>query len=350
MVYLWQRKSFKMAIILQYKSESKPDLSLLLKLTKHDMGRINENILSHTGSHVKTIPQVANYLIDSGGKRIRPMLMVAAAKMCGYKGDAHIIIATAIEFLHTATLLHDDVVDDSDTRRGKQAARKIWGNENSVLVGDFLLARTFNMMVKTGSLECLNSLSGAAVTISEGEIMQLAAAKNTATTEDHYLKIVHAKTAALFESACEMGAMIANADETHRAALHAFGHNLGIAFQLVDDALDFGNGAGLESQLDKNIGDDFREQKITLPIIFAYREGTKEERKFWDRTLRKGDQKPGDLEHAIALLAKYDTLNKTKDRAKHYASKAIQAIALFPKSSMRTALEQTVAFCIAREI
>ncbi|NRB13465.1 MAG: polyprenyl synthetase family protein [Rhizobiales bacterium] len=313
------------------------------------MGRVNENILSHTGSHVKTIPQVANYLIDSGGKRIRPMLMLAAAQLCGYQGDHHIVISTAIEFLHTATLLHDDVVDDSDMRRGKQAARKIWGNENSVLVGDFLLARTFNMMVKTGSLECLNSLSGAAVTISEGEIMQLAAAKNTSTTEDHYLKIIHAKTAALFESACEMGAMISDASEEQRQALHSFGHNLGIAFQLVDDALDFGGGSGLGAQLDKNIGDDFREQKITLPIIFAYREGSMDERNFWDRTLKHGDQKDGDLEHAISLLAKYDTLNKTKLRAEHYASKAVQALALFPESEMRTALEQTVAFCIARE-
>lgn len=338
-----------MAVILQYNNDKKPDLSLLLELTKHDMGRVNENIFSHTGSHVKTIPQVANYLIDSGGKRIRPMLMIAAANMCGYKGDHHIVIATAIEFLHTATLLHDDVVDDSDQRRGKQAARKIWGNENSVLVGDFLLARTFNMMVKTGSLECLSSLSGAAVTISEGEIMQLAAAKNTSTTEDHYLKIIHAKTAALFESACEMGALISDVSEEKRQALHAFGHNLGIAFQLVDDALDFGNGGGITAKLDKNIGDDFREQKITLPIIFAYREGTEEERIFWDRTLRNGDQNDGDLEHAITLLAKYDTLNKTKQRAEHYASKAIQALALFPKSDMRTALEQTVAFCIARE-
>lgn len=339
-----------MAVILQYKKDSKPDLSLLLDLTKHDMGRVNENILSHTGSHVKTIPQVANYLIDSGGKRIRPMLMIAASQMCGYDGDHHIVISTAIEFLHTATLLHDDVVDDSDVRRGKQAARKIWGNENSVLVGDFLLARTFNMMVKTGSLECLNSLSGAAVTISEGEIMQLAAAKNTSTTEDHYLKIIHAKTAALFESACEMGAMISGASDEQRQALHAFGHNLGIAFQLVDDALDFGNGSGLEAQLDKNIGDDFREQKITLPIIFAYREGDKEERKFWNRTLKDGDQQDGDLEFAIGLLAKYNTLKKTKLRAEHYASKAVQALALFPKSDIRTALEQTVAFCIAREI
>ncbi|MCJ8323143.1 MAG: polyprenyl synthetase family protein [Hyphomicrobiales bacterium] len=322
---------------------------MLLALTKHDMGRVNENILSHTGSHVKTIPQVANYLIDSGGKRIRPMLMLAAAQLCGYQGDHHIVISTAIEFLHTATLLHDDVVDDSDMRRGKQAARKIWGNENSVLVGDFLLARTFNMMVKTGSLECLNSLSGAAVTISEGEIMQLAAAKNTSTTEDHYLKIIHAKTAALFESACEMGAMISDASEEQRQALHSFGHNLGIAFQLVDDALDFGGGSGLGAQLDKNIGDDFREQKITLPIIFAYREGSMDERNFWDRTLKHGDQKDGDLEHAISLLAKYDTLNKTKLRAEHYASKAVQALALFPESEMRTALEQTVAFCIARE-
>lgn len=338
-----------MGAILQYKKTSRPDLALLLALTKHDMGRVNENILSHTGSHVKTIPQVANYLIDSGGKRIRPMLMLAAAQLCGYQGDHHIVISTAIEFLHTATLLHDDVVDDSDMRRGKQAARKIWGNENSVLVGDFLLARTFNMMVKTGSLECLNSLSGAAVTISEGEIMQLAAAKNTSTTEDHYLKIIHAKTAALFESACEMGAMISDASEEQRQALHSFGHNLGIAFQLVDDALDFGGGSGLGAQLDKNIGDDFREQKITLPIIFAYREGSMDERNFWDRTLKHGDQKDGDLEHAISLLAKYDTLNKTKLRAEHYASKAVQALALFPESEMRTALEQTVAFCIARE-
>src|SRR6476659_7982159 len=246
------------------------------------MERVNGTILSRTGSQVTMIPEVANHLIESGGKRLRPMLTLATAGLSRYQGEGHIKPAASVEFKHTATLLHDAVVDESDMRRGKVAARIKWGNEASVLVGDFLLGQAFKMMVEVGSLRALEILSSAAAVIAEGEVMQLAVAKNTATTEDEYLSVIRAKTAELFAAACEVGPALGARPKDEQSACRSFGMNLGIAFQLVDDALDYG---GKAAKLGKNVGDDFREGKITLPVVLSYRRGSEPERAFWRRTL-----------------------------------------------------------------
>src|SRR5579871_3610534 len=279
------------------------------------MALVNQTILSRTGSEVTMIPEVANHLISSGGKRLRPMLTLAAAGLCGYAGDGHIKLAAAIEFMHTATLLHDDVVDESDMRRGKLAARMLWGNEASVLVGDFLLDQAFKMMVEVGSMRALEILSSAACVIAEGEVMQLAAAKNTATTEDEYLSVIRAKTAELFAAACEVGPAIGGLSKDEQAACRSFGMNLGVAFQLVDDALDYG---GKTAKLGKNVGDDFRDGKITLPVVLSFRRGSDSERVFWRRTLEDGDATDSDLETAVSLMNKHRALEDTIKRARHY--------------------------------
>lgn len=320
-------------------------VNALVQLTRADMERVNAMILSRTGSDVTMIPEVANHLIESGGKRLRPMLTLATAALSGYRGDGHIKLAASVEFMHTATLLHDDVVDASEMRRGKLAARMLWGNEASVLVGDFLLGQAFKMMVEVGSLQCLDVLSTAAAVIAEGEVMQLGAAKNTATTEDEYLAVIRAKTAALFAAASEVGPIVAGLDRTAQAAARSYGTNLGVAFQLVDDALDYG---GASAQLGKNVGDDFREGKITLPVVLAYRRGSDEERAFWQRTLTRGEIGDKDLDRAVAIMKSHRSLEDTIDRARHYGAMAKDALALFPSSPLRTALEDVVEFCVAR--
>ena len=291
------------------------------------------------------IPEVANHLISSGGKRLRPMLTLAMASLTGYSGDGHIKLAAAVEFMHTATLLHDDVVDESEMRRGRLAARMLWGNEASVLVGDFLLGQAFKMMVEVGSLRALEILSNAAAVIAEGEVMQLGAAKNTATTEDEYLAVIRAKTAELFAAACEVGPVLTNRPKAEQAACRSFGMNLGIAFQLVDDALDYG---GKAAKLGKNVGDDFREGKITLPVVLSFRRGSESERGFWTRTLEQGEVADSDLETAIGLMTKHRALEDTIKRAQHYGAIARDALALFPASAMKQALEEAVEFCTAR--
>ena len=317
----------------------------LVGLTRTDMERVNAMILSRTGSQVTMIPEVANHLISSGGKRLRPMLTLATAALCGYQGEGHVKLAASVEFMHTATLLHDDVVDQSDMRRGKLAARKLWGNEASVLVGDFLLGQAFRMMVEVGSLRALDILSTAAAVIAEGEVMQLAAAKNTETTEDEYLAVIRGKTAELFAAACEVGPVIAGSSKGEAAACRSYGLNLGIAFQLVDDALDYGGSAG---QLGKNVGDDFREGKITLPVVLSFRRGHESERAFWRRTLQDGEASERDLEEAQALMRKHGALADTIERARHYAKMAKDALGLFPASPMKQALNDAVDFCVAR--
>jgi octaprenyl-diphosphate synthase len=254
-------------------------------------------------------------------------------------------LAASVEFMHTATLLHDDVVDESDMRRGKIAARIKWGNEASVLVGDFLLGQAFRMMVEVGSLRALDILSAAATVIAEGEVMQLAAAKNTETTEDEYLAVIRGKTAELFAAACEVGPVIAGRPKAEQAACRSYGMNLGIAFQLVDDALDYG---GKAATLGKNVGDDFREGKITLPVVLSFRRGTDEERAFWKRVLEQGEIEDKDLEQAIAIMRRHRALEDTVERARHYGAMARDALALFPSSPMKQALLDTVDFCIAR--
>src|SRR3979411_1509194 len=257
------------------------------------MERVNATILSRTGSDVSMIPAVANHLISSGGKRLRPMLTLAMARLGAYAGAGHIKLAAAVEFMPTATVLHDDVVDESEMRRGKLAARMLWGNEASVVVGDFLLGQAFKMMVEVASLRALEILSLAAAVIAEGEVMQLGNAKNTATTEDEYLAVIRAKTAELFAAACEVGPAIAGRSKDEQAACRSYGLNLGIAFQLVDDALDYG---GKSAKLGKNVGDDFREGKITLPVVLSFRRGSENERAFWNRTLGSGSVQDGDLD------------------------------------------------------
>jgi octaprenyl-diphosphate synthase len=333
------------AVVIPFESQPAPSIDRLVDLVAADMDRVNGTILSRTGSDVTMIPEVANHLINSGGKRLRPMLTLAMARLAGYPGDGHVKLAAAVEFMHTATLLHDDVVDESEMRRGRLAARMLWGNEASVLVGDFLLGQAFKMMVEVGSLRALDILSSAAAVIAEGEVMQLGAAKNTATTEDEYLAVIRAKTAELFAAACEVGPALASRSKDEQAACRSYGMNLGIAFQLVDDALDYG---GKSAKLGKNVGDDFRDGKITLPVVLSYRRGSESERSFWRRTLEDTDATDQDLETAVSLMIKHRALEDTIKRARHYGSIAIDALALFPDSDMKTALVEAVEFSIGR--
>jgi octaprenyl-diphosphate synthase len=333
------------AVILPFESPREPSIDALVDLVTADMERVNGAILARTGSEVAMIPEVAKHLINSGGKRLRPLLTLALARLAGYAGDGHIKLAAAVEFMHTATLLHDDVVDESQLRRGRVAARMLWGNEASVLVGDFLLGQAFKIMVEVGSLKALEILSAAAAVIAEGEVMQLAAAKNTATTEDEYIAVIRGKTAELFAAACEVGPALAGRGRAEQAACRSFGMNLGIAFQLVDDVLDYG---GTAQKLGKNVGDDFREGKITLPVVLAFRRGGDSEREFWRRTLERGETNDADFEHAIGLMAKHRALDDSLGRARHYGAIARDALALFPDSAMKAALAETVDFCIAR--
>jgi octaprenyl-diphosphate synthase len=330
---------------LDEKKRSGGSVRPLMELTSADMRRVNELILSKAGSDVEMIPELASHLINSGGKRLRPMLTLASAKMFGFDGDGHVKLATSVEFMHTATLLHDDVVDESDLRRGRKTARMIWGNQASVLVGDFLLGQAFRMMVDVGSLEALDVLSTAASVIAEGEVMQLSAAKNLETTEDEYLAVIKAKTAALFSAAAEVGPIIARASRSERAALRSYGLNLGLAFQLVDDALDYGGNA---RDLGKNVGDDFREGKVTLPVILAYRRGTDAERMFWRSAIEAGEASNEALEKALGLMTRYGAISDTIQRARHFGAIASDALAPLPASAQKDALLEVIEFCISR--
>src|SRR5579863_4368960 len=320
-------------------------LEPLAALVAGDMALVNKTILSRASSDVSMIPEVANHLISSGGKRLRPILTLATAALNGYRGDGHVKLAASVEFMHTATLLHDDVVDQSDMRRGKAAARMLWGNEASVLVGDFLLGQAFKMMVEVGSLACLDVLSSAAVVIAEGEVMQLSAAKDTATSEDAYLAVIRAKTASLFAAASEVGPILAGRGKAEIEACRGYGANLGIAFQLIDDALDYG---GSSAKLGKNVGDDFREGKITLPVVLSFRRGVAQEREFWRRTLEKCEVVDGDLEMALATMKKHRALEDTIERARHYGAMARDALELFAPSPWKHALRDAVEFAIGR--
>jgi octaprenyl-diphosphate synthase len=314
-------------------------------LVDDDLRQVKTFILERMASQVAVIPALAGHLIESGGKRLRPLLTLASARMCGYDGADHIKLATTVEFIHTATLLHDDVVDQSALRRGQATANIVWGNQESILVGDFLFSRAFQLMVETGSLKVLDVLSRAASVIAEGEVMQLTTAHNTNTTEDAYLAVISAKTAALFAAAAQVGAIISGRPLAEEEALQSYGRNLGIAFQLIDDVLDY---SGQQTKLGKTVGDDFREGKVTLPVVLAYRRGDAEERRFWDRVL--GDEGPdaGDFDTALQLLAKHRALGDTVERARHYGAIARDALAIFPKGPYRDAFVGLVDFCIAR--
>jgi octaprenyl-diphosphate synthase len=340
-----EANSLGVVIPLEEGKNKQASVKPLVDLTKADMDRVNQLILSKAGSDVQMIPEVANHLISSGGKRLRPMLTLASAEMFGYEGEGHIKLATSVEFMHTATLLHDDVVDESDMRRGKSTARMIWGNQASVLVGDFLLGQAFKMMVEVGSLDALDVLATAASVIAEGEVLQLSVAKNMETTEDDYLSVIRAKTAALFAAAAEVGPIIANTDRATRSALKSYGMNLGLAFQLVDDALDYG---GKAADLGKNVGDDFREGKITLPVILSYRRGTAEDRAFWKAAIEQGESSDENLEKALGLISRNNGLKDTIARAKHYGTIARDALSPLPASAHKAALMEVIDFCIER--
>jgi len=325
--------------------QGKASVEPLMKLVKPDMERVNQLILSKAGSDVEMIPEVARHLIDSGGKRLRPMLTIAAAQMCDYKGEQHIMLAASVEFMHTATLLHDDVVDESDMRRGKLAARMLWGNQASVLVGDFLLGQAFKMMVDTGSLAALGVLSNAATVIAEGEVLQLSTARNLDTNEDEYLAVIRAKTAALFSAAAEVGPIVAGSTKSTISAFRSYGTNLGLAFQLVDDALDYG---GSSAKLGKNVGDDFREGKVTLPVVLGYRRCTDAERDFWRAAVVDGQTDDDQLAEAIRLMHKYDAITDTIARARHYCEMARDALAPMKPGEHKDALIEVLEFCISR--
>ncbi|MGB7335921.1 MAG: polyprenyl synthetase family protein [Salaquimonas sp.] len=317
----------------------------LVGLVRPDMERVNRLILSKCGSDIELIPEVARHLIDSGGKRLRPMLTLAAAAMCGYEGDHHVTLAASVEFMHTATLLHDDVVDESDLRRGKLAARMLWGNQASVLVGDFLLGQAFRMMVEAGSLQALDVLSHAATVIAEGEVLQLSTAKNLDTTQDEYMQVVKAKTAALFAAATEVGPILAGSGKAVTSAFRSYGNNLGLAFQLIDDALDYG---GTAKALGKNVGDDFREGKVTLPVLLCFRRGNDAERSFWREAIEQGQTDGSRLEEAMRLMHEHNALNDTLERARHYCELAQDALATFEDTPHKHALIEVLEYSLMR--
>jgi len=322
-----------------------PSLDALLALVAADMNGVNAVILERMQSNVALIPELAGHLIAGGGKRMRPMLTLACASLLGYPGTRHHKLAAAVEFIHTATLLHDDVVDGSGLRRGRRTANLIWGNPASVLVGDFLFSRAFELMVEDGSLKVLRILSHASAVIAEGEVEQLTAQRQIDTAEDQYLDIISAKTAALFAAACRVSPVVAEASEDAELALEAYGKNLGIAFQLSDDVIDY---ASDSATMGKGVGDDFRDGKMTLPVIFAYARGSEADRKFWRAAIGGDRVADDDLAHATQLLKQTDALADTVERARHYGRRAIDALAMFPASKAKSALTEAAEFAIAR--
>ncbi|MGR3838632.1 MAG: polyprenyl synthetase family protein [Cognatishimia sp.] len=318
----------------------------LAALLSGEMAEVNSLIATRMASeHAPRIPEVTAHLVGAGGKRLRPLLTLAAAKLCGYDGPYHIHLAATVEFIHTATLLHDDVVDESAQRRGRPTANLLWDNKSSVLVGDYLFSRSFQLMVETGSLRVLDILANASATIAEGEVLQLTAAQDLATDESIYLQVVRGKTAALFSAATEVGGVIAGADEAHVKALFDYGDALGIAFQIVDDLLDY---QGDSAATGKNVGDDFRERKLTLPLIKAVAMADAEERAFWTRTIEKGKQQDGDLEHALELLNRHGALEATREDALAWAAKAKTALAGMPDHQIKALLIDLADYVVAR--
>ena len=322
-----------------------PSLDPLMALVGADMNGVNAVILERMQSKVALIPELAGHLIAGGGKRMRPMLTLACANLLGYPGTRHHKLAAAVEFIHTATLLHDDVVDGSGMRRGKRTANLIWGNPASVLVGDFLFSRAFELMVEDGSLKVLRILSHASAVIAEGEVEQLTAQRQIETDEEQYLNIIGAKTAALFAAACRVAPVVAEADEDAELALESYGKNLGIAFQLTDDVIDY---ASDSTTMGKGVGDDFRDGKMTLPVILAYARGNDEERAFWRSAIGGDLQSDDDLARATSLLKSSGALADTVERARHYGRRAIDALAMFPASKARAALAEAAEFAVAR--
>ncbi|MEQ5871428.1 polyprenyl synthetase family protein [Sagittula sp. NFXS13] len=325
-------------------SQVKPQ-ERLAELLAPEMDAVNGLIRERMASkHAPRIPEVTAYLVEAGGKRLRPMLTIAAAKLCGYDGPYHLHLAATVEFIHTATLLHDDVVDESAMRRGRKTANLLWDNKSSVLVGDYLFARSFQLMTETGNLRVLGILSNASATIAEGEVLQLTAAQDLKTTEEVYLQVVRGKTAALFSAATQVGGVIADRPEAEVQALFDYGDALGIAFQIVDDLLDYWG----SDATGKNVGDDFRERKLTLPVIKTVAAGDETERAFWKRVIEKGDQQDGDLEHALSLMNKHGALEETRQEALRWSARAKAAMMEMPQSEMRDLLVDLNDFVVAR--
>ncbi len=323
-----------------------PDaLSALIALLPADLEACNRAIVARMDSPVTLIPQLAAHIVAAGGKRLRPLLTLACARLCGYQGDRHVKLAACVEFIHTATLLHDDVVDQSSLRRGMASANAVFGNQASVLVGDFLFARAFQLMVEDGSLEVLGILSRAAATIAEGEVLQLVTQNDLTTPEARYLEVIRGKTAALFAAACQVGAVVADRPQRDAVALAEFGANLGIAFQLVDDALDY---AADQAVLGKTVGDDFREGKITLPVLLAYHASDAADRDFWHRTIEAMEQNEADLDRALHLMERCHAIRTTLDRARGFVHAAKSSLAQFPDNEFRRALLDVADYTVSR--
>lgn len=324
-------------------------LQALSAFLKDDMEACNREIVARMQSPVPLIPQLGAHLVAAGGKRLRPLLTLASARLCGYQPDAenqrHVGLAACVEFIHTATLLHDDVVDESNLRRGLASANAVFGNKASVLVGDFLFARSFQLMTADGSLKVMAILSSASATIAEGEVLQMATQNDLSTPIEKYLEVIHGKTAALFAAACRVGAVVAERPEHEEAALEAYGTNLGMAFQLVDDALDY---AADQLVLGKTVGDDMREGKITLPVLAAYQAGDETERAFWLRVIETGEQTEEDLPHALELIGRRGAIQTTLDRARIYADAAIDALSIFPESPIRQLMMDAASYTVSR--
>jgi octaprenyl-diphosphate synthase len=311
-----------------------------------DMEGVNALIRDRMASqYAPRIPEVTAHLVEAGGKRLRPLLTLATARLCGYQGPYHIHLAATVEFIHTATLLHDDVVDESQRRRGRPTANLLWDNKTSVLVGDYLFSRSFQLMVETGSLRVLDILANASATIAEGEVLQLTAAQDLATSEDTYLQVIRGKTAALFSAATEVGGVIAGADAAQTRALFTYGDALGIAFQIADDLLDYG---GTADALGKNTGDDFRERKMTLPVIKAVAKADAQERAFWTRVIAKGDQREGDLDMARTILDNHGAMDAARADAMKWASVAVSALQVLPPHPIRDMLQDLASYVVAR--
>ncbi|MGZ3249238.1 MAG: polyprenyl synthetase family protein [Croceibacterium sp.] len=322
-----------------------PSLAPILNLTATAMNAVNATILDRMQSEIPLIPALAGHLIAGGGKRMRPMLTLAGAELVGYNGTRHHKLAAAVEFIHTATLLHDDVVDGSEQRRGKSAANIVFGNPATVLVGDFLFARAFELMVEDGSLKVLKILSSASAIIAQGEVDQLTAQRKIETSEERYLHIIGAKTAALFAAASRIAAVVAQCGEAEEQALDDYGRNLGIAFQLVDDAIDYDSGT---ADMGKDRGDDFREGKMTLPVILAYARGSDDERRFWQDAVAGFRTEDEDFAHAVDLIRRHDAIDATRERARHFAQRACDALSIFPDGRARAAMVEAAQFAVSR--
>ena len=318
----------------------------LAQILADDMARVDKLIQQRMASeYAPRIPEVSSHLVNAGGKRIRPMLTMATAMMCGYVGTFHVHLAATVEFIHTATLLHDDVVDESSQRRGRPTANLLWDNKSSILVGDYLFSRAFQLMVETKSLRVLDILANASATIAEGEVLQLTTLRDIATTEETYIKVVRGKTAALFSAATEVGGVLAGAPQVQLDALRKYGDAIGIAFQIVDDLLDV---IGDSKTTGKNIGDDFRERKLTLPFIKAIMKANDKERAFWHRTIERGDQREGDLEKALQLINSHDAIGATRKDASRWTKQAQDALNFLPDHKIRSILHDLSIFILER--